>query len=112
MIELSCIGELNYYERLILLSAILRWLSEEIAKKSEKLLYIHGSFLIVNSQSREASMIILPDENSEKDIMLILQQPPGEFNGKYIAKIPSEEPTPVVPAMEETILKDDESIPT
>lgn len=117
MIEVTALEEICYYETLQLFSDILHWITSEILKDSEHVLYIHGAFIIFNEESKVASLLILPDTHSEKRILQMLFQPPGEFQGKYIAKIPSKEPELVVPpttsqdATEETVLKDDDAPP-
>lgn len=123
MIEVSCIGEICYFDSLKLLTEILSWISGEIIKDPDSILFLNGAFLVFNVDKKVASLLLLPSENSEKRIMQYLQQPPGEFAGKYVAKIPMEEPDPVVPPegkkedegemTESTILQDspDDTLP-
>lgn len=82
-----------------IISSILTWLTGKIAIEDECKDITLGGFLVIkNRTTKEVSTLLIceDDENdSQKKIYKLLQQPPGEYSGRYVAQIVNEEPISV-----------------
>lgn len=110
MIVLNTLERKNYSEDLILITRIIAWLLEEIDKnwkENYEQLVIPGYITYYDEDERKTFTILFCEGEDQKKIMNILQQPPGEYKGKYIACIPSKEPE-VVRALTEEEMKNKE----
>lgn len=73
------------------------WLLAELSKHEKSNEWVKG-FLIMHdvASNTVGSLFLTTPESPEADILKLIQQPPGEFNGKYTAHIVAkEEPTVV-----------------
>lgn len=87
-------SSLNEYENILQITNLLSWLVAIIRDKHE--IELNGFMVLKEKNPLTYSiLLILGDENSQKQTLNILQQPPEEFKEKYIARIPCEEPNPV-----------------
>ena len=75
------------------LTNLLSWLAATIEENERyKDIDLSGFMILKNSKDGVAGLIICGDNTSQTKILEVLQQPPGEFKGKYIARVPAEEP--------------------
>lgn len=105
MIELLLSEHKSYYDDMILLSNIIAWLTTEIAKSKDKEhpIMLHGYIIVYDEKApigHYVSAMMFCEGENQRQISEILQQPPGEYKEKYIARTPTEEPEVV---SEETI---------
>lgn len=89
------------YEAMLTASSLMAWLLATISQNEEYHTIDMNGYMLVNekaisSSSTGCSILILSgDIGSQTRILKILQQPPNEYKGKYIARIPYDEPDPV-----------------
>lgn len=92
------------------LSNFILWLLTMISKtpELEKNNGINGYILLNDEKANCGALLFINNKKSQKKILEILQQPPGEFKGKYIACVPCDEPSPVLE--QKTLNSDEESM--
>ena len=80
------------------------WLLTTISKtpELEKDNGVNG-YLLLNDEDSQCGALLFVNKKYQKQILDILQQPPGEFKDKYIACVPCEEPQSVKEITEEKI---------
>lgn len=85
MIELLW-NEINEeYDAMFYMSKLMAWLATALIEH-HKMYALNGVIVLRDKNDKVASLLIC-DENLQENILQILQQPPGEYKGKYIAKI-------------------------
>lgn len=96
-----------------LITNLLSWIVDEIDKfhqtteKQDTTIKLRG-FVVIEQDDHSFSILLISENNLyEKDLIKILQQPPGEFKEKYVARILYDEPIPVT---ERKNVSDDEEI--
>lgn len=97
MIELSWKEFLDRDEDAMMYVAnLLAWLTTTLATTEEnKHLKLNG-FVVLLNKEKTISTLILCNDDHQKEIYKILQQPPEEYKERYVACITCEEPSPVV----------------
>lgn len=99
MIELLWKGECTHWEGIACMSNLVAWLATALTLEKEKeKIRLQGYIVLYDDSKKSASALLFcnDDEESQKNILHILQQPPGEYKDKYIARVPCQEPEPVV----------------
>ncbi len=98
MIEIVWLDE---YEAMMCASRLLAWLAATLAQNEEYHNIEFNGYMIVKEEGKEKGktgcsvLIICGDPVSQNRLLKILQQPPEEYEHKYIARIPCNEPEPV-----------------
>ena len=93
MIELTLTKFENYNEGLMLLNNILQWLAMIVTtNKENEGIVIDGTLCVYDSIKPRVAALVMCEGLSEKRLNELLQNPPAEYKGKYIACIASEEP--------------------
>lgn len=111
MIDILLVGTYNYNESLVLLSMIMTWVMKKLDEDHDKYgdVYLQGSLIIHDKIKAEGLLIC--NNTSQQKIYEILQQPPGEFKGKYSATIINsceEDPVAELVNHESETMKDDD----
>ena len=88
MIELRVKGD-DYYSSLLLTTAILNWLLKKLDDKKN---LFDGFLTLADKKSTDYVTILMCDMPVQLTIHNILQQPPGEFEGKYISHWVNDDP--------------------
>ena len=90
------------YEAMLTASSLMAWLLATISQNEEYHTIDMNGYMLVNEKAISSSsttgcsiLILSGDIGSQTRILKILQQPPNEYKGKYIARIPYDEPEPV-----------------
>lgn len=84
------------YDNMQAVGNLIAWLTTTIAMNEENHSIKLNGYIVVNEDDASTiSTLFICEKESQEKVLALLQEPPGEFKGKYIARIPSEEPTPV-----------------
>ena len=82
----------NHFEYI---TRLIAWLVSIVEERNKvEPLEISG-YIVFRNHSNEICSLIIAEEQYQKKILNILQQPPDEYKEKYVACIPSKEPDPV-----------------
>ena len=97
MIEITWIDASTCeHETMMFMSNFIAWLCTTIAQDEKNRRIEYQGYMLVKEPSGKCSALILcGDMKSQTKILGLLQQPPEQFRGRYIACVPCEEPTPV-----------------
>ena len=113
MIELTWNNPLDgEYDVLYYATSFLTWLTSIIVEKEEYHDIVLGGYMTINENTQPtptgcSTLLMCRDIKSQKKIMEIIQNPPGEFKGKYVASTPCAEPDLVkVSASQENLIVD------
>lgn len=94
----------NYFKAMNDVAMLFAWLTstlmtyEKERKENEETIYLQGYTVIWDGAADSPAILILSnslDVPNQERLLKILQQPPGEFKGKYVACILSQEPESV-----------------
>lgn len=94
----------NYYRAMNDVATLFAWLTatlleyEKNKKEGEESIYLQGYTVIWDSTTDVPAVLVLSnsaDVANQERLLKILQQPPGEFRGKYVPCILSQEPESV-----------------
>ena len=110
----------NYYRAMCDVAKLFAWLTsellrlEEIRKETEESIYLQGYTVLWDGAADAPAILLFSnslDRANQECLLKILQQPPGEFNEKYVACILSQEPDSVkeVKSEKEDNMSDSES---
>ena len=110
----------EYYRAMNDVATLFAWLTatlleyEKNKKENEESIYLQGYTVIWDSTTDVPAVLVLSnsaDVANQERLLKILQQPPGEFRGKYVACILSQEPVSVneVKCEKEDNMSDSES---
>lgn len=104
MIELLISSKFDCRMAMMWLSRIVAWLTDAIKDREDILL---EGVLLMRDQPMHTTSILVCDGDSQKKIIEMLKQPPGEFKDKYVASVILESPgvteTLTIDEMEERI---------
>lgn len=96
MIELLWQDKSDFKKAFILLNEVLLWLSKTLAEHEEyNDIVVNGYLVARDDLKNHLSTLILCEEESQKRLLKILQQPPEEFKERYVPCILSAEPDSV-----------------
>ena len=97
MIELLWTNNLCVdYEVMMYAAGLMSWLASLLAQDEENHSVEFNGFMVAKEEKGGCAVVIIcGNPQSQKRVLEIVQQPPEEYKGKYIASIPSEEPEPV-----------------
>lgn len=103
MIELLWNSKLSYADALLSAAKFITWLTSVITQEENDDVYLEGYFTCFNDKTSVLSTLLVCKGVSHNRIRKIIQQPPGEFIGKYFPNEITEavweknhEPDPVV----------------
>ena len=100
MIELLWVDmNVTATQAMMCISDLIAWLVNTInLEKKYHEVTMNGYIVIrdVDDSKKINTLLMCGEGFGEKLLLELLQQPPGEFQGKYIARILSQEPLPVV----------------
>ena len=110
MIEIVWTDNLHKdYEIMMCATNLISWLVTTIAQDEDyNKIVLNGFMLVKEVKGGCTSLLICDESESQKQLLKLLQQPPGEFKDRYIARIPSEEPDPVKEIQKENEDDDDD----
>ena len=112
MIELLWKNTLdNDKDVMMMISSLITWLASQLTSNEEyKNLYLKG-FLVIRDTKKQVFTLIMcgNEEQNEKGILKILQQPPEEFKERYVPCILSDEPESVQEAKVEVLTVETDS---
>lgn len=92
MIELSWANKDDSTLNVLMnMTQILAWVTEQVNKAEEKII-MNGYIVVTDGVNGVSTLLLCDDAKSNKFILNLLMQPPGEFSGKYFACILSGEP--------------------
>ena len=99
----------NRFAALLYITNYFTTLLKDLAEQKEKNeINIKGYVTIYSEEKKLDCLIFCETCLDETKLVQYLQEAPGEYKGKYIARIPSEEPEPVnKPPDSESDIKDD-----
>lgn len=96
MIEIVTPEKHEYLDDMLLMVNIITWLLTEMKRDKDKQdVFLRGYLLSADSSNGHLGGLLFAEDESQQAILKILLQPPGEFKGKYIARVLCEEPQPV-----------------
>lgn len=90
MIEISWFGSSS--TDLVNIASYFQWLIATIMTTEESNKMLRGVCTLYEGEGKVFSLIMCDDDREQKRLYDIIQQPPGEYEGKYIAKIVNGEP--------------------
>lgn len=96
MIDVSILNSAGYHENMVLISALIAWLTKSLKDNKEYQDILLEGFVCYYDNMNRVSTLLLCEGESQKGILEILKQPPGEFKDRYVACVANIEPTPVV----------------
>lgn len=105
MIELLLVDILDFRLAFVLVTRICQWIAEQIKEREDIIL---EGVIIARDSPEHLTVLLLCEKEYHSKLLEILQQPPGEFVGKYIACVPAEEPEVVKEVKDEGKKDDDE----
>jgi len=114
MIDVSIRNSAGYHENMMLIASLLAWLTKSLKDNKEFQDILLEGFVCYYDAMNRVSTLLLCEGESEKAILEILKQPPGEFKDRYVACVANTEPIPVVekkPIVKEPDDDDDEKEP-
>lgn len=76
------------------MTQLFSWLMKEIHENKYHI-NLKGYMILLDTEFVLSGLLLPGDKESQNQLIKILQQPPGEFTEKYIARIPAEEPVVV-----------------
>ena len=90
-------------EKFVFLAGFIAWLTKatHAVEDEEKLEILMEGYIILRDLPQHIGVVIICKDENNKKMLDILMQPPGEFKGKYIPYVSSEEPMPVQEKKEE-----------
>ena len=92
MIDIGISASEGYSKDLILLTKILLWVTGYLdSDENKEKAVIGGYFVYHDFKYNFSKAILLCEGKSEKILYKFLQQPPGEFKGKYVAYVVADE---------------------
>lgn len=94
MIEIKLVSFTTIQEGMVLMANILKWLFESVSADTEGVLWLN------HKQENLLLALVMCNGAAKSKFLRVLQEPPGEFKEKYVARSLSEEPT-VVEEMDE-----------
>ena len=93
MIELQLAQFTTFHESVMLLCNVLHWVATIVNTKEENHdIYLQGFLTVFEKTQPKVSALLLCEGKSQKHLLELLQQPPNEYKGRYIACVYSEEP--------------------
>lgn len=96
MIDLVLTDNNGYHANMVLISALIAWITKQLSDDSDKQDILLQGYMCFYDKNNRVSTLLLCEQESQKAILQLLKQPPGEFVGKYQAYIACEEPDPVI----------------
>lgn len=83
MIELLWNKNLSYGESLLVAAKFISWLTSVLLHEENDDVFLEGYFTCFNEKTDIMSTLLICKGVSHNRIRKIIQQPPGEFTGKY-----------------------------
>ena len=97
MIDLTWVFEKDTRMNAIVIAEFMVWLLKVLNEEDNQDIIINGTMIFRDCEAPlKYSLLLMCEEKKQKKLLQILQQPPGEFSGKYVACIFTKEPEPVV----------------
>ena len=102
MIELNWLFESDSRMNAVIVTEFMLWMMNAICDMNNEKIILNGTIYVKDGENPlKHSILLLCDAKGQNDLLHLVQQPPGEFKGKYVASILSEEPIPVNEQKEE-----------
>jgi len=83
MIELLWNKNLSYGDALLIAAKFISWLTSVLVREENDDVFLEGYFTCFNEKTNIMSTLLICKGVSHNRIRKIIQQPPGEFTGKY-----------------------------
>ena len=85
------------FDPMMFVSNLIAWLATNIAEQEkEHHIKLTGYIVVRENETTISSLITCLTEEDQKDILKILMNPPDEYKDKFTARVPCEEPVPVM----------------